>query len=142
MFVLFVPAVGHAASRDESALDSATLHMLEMQAERAEAREQAFLYTELVQVYTQVAGLQLAAGEQDKANATLKRIDHFAERIHSGLAHNTRKLKDAEKMMEASTYRLRQFLRLVSGEDQQAVAATIHQLDKVHNELLTQVFAH
>jgi hypothetical protein len=140
--VLILPAVSRAASHNETALDNATLQQLEMQAERASAREQAFLYTELVQVYTQVAGLQMAAGEVEKLNATLKRIEHFAERIHDGLAHNTRKLKDAEMMMHAASYRLRQSMHLMSSEDQQLVVATIHRLDKVHDELLTQVFAH
>jgi hypothetical protein len=45
-------------------------------------------------------------------------------------------------MMHTATYRLTQCLHAASGEDQPVIASTIRQLDKVHEELLAQVFAH
>ena len=140
--VLSFPCACLASSHDDLALDAAALQQLEQRAEHAEAREQAFLYTELVQAYTQMAGKEMAAGNIEQANASLKRIQQFTARIHGGLAKNTKKLKDAEMLMHAATFRLKQCLRAASDEDQPAIASTIKELDKVHEELLAQVFAH
>jgi hypothetical protein len=140
--LLSFPCACLASSHDDLALDAAGLQQLEQRAEHAEAREQAFLYTELVQAYTQMAGKEMAAGNTEQANASLKRIQQFTARIHGGLAKNAKKLKDAEMMMHAATFRLKQCLRAASDEDQPAIASTIKELDKVHEELLAQVFAH
>ncbi len=140
--ILGLPCACSASSHDDLATDAAGLQLLEQRAEHAEARQQAYLYTELVQAYTQMAGKQMAAGEMDHANATLKRIQHFAALIHEGLAKDARKLKDAEMLMHSASFRLKQCLRAASDEDQPAIASTIKELDKVHEELLAQVFAH
>jgi hypothetical protein len=141
-FVLVNPSLCRASGTEKEVPDAAGLQQLELQAQHAEAREQAYLYTELVQVYTQVAGKQMASGEMDKANATLQRIRRFAALIHENLARNAKRLKDAEMMLHTATYHLGQYMHMVSGEDQPTVASTLHDLDKVHDELLTQVFAH
>jgi len=140
--ILSIPGVCSAESHDDLASDAAGLQQLEQRAEHAEARQQAYLYTELVQAYTQMAGKQMAAGDIDHANATLKRIQHLAALIHSGLARDAKKLKDAEMLMHSASFRLKQCLRAASDEDQPAIASTIKELDKVHEELLAQVFAH
>jgi hypothetical protein len=140
--ILSLPCACNAASHDDLASDPAGLQQLEQRAEHAEAREQAFLYTELIQAYTQMAGKQMAAGDMDHAHATLKRIQQVTALIHNGLANNAKKLKDAEMLMHAASFRLKQCLRSASDEDQPAIASTIRQLDKVHEELLAQVFAH
>lgn len=140
--VFCLPAAHAASSHDDQALDVAGLQQLEQRAEHAEAREQAFLYTELVHAYTQMAGKQMADGDMEHAGATLKRIEHYTALIHTGLARDTRKLKDAEMMMHSASFRLKQCLRAASNEDQPAIASTIKELDRVHEELLAQVFAH
>ncbi len=140
--LLFLPCACSAASHDDLATDSAGLQQLEQRAQHAETREQAFLYTELVQAYTQMAGKQMADGDMVHASATLQRIQHFAGLIHSGLAKDARKVKDAEMMMHAASFRLKQCLRAASDEDQPAIASTLKAVDKVHEELLAQVFAH
>ena len=140
--LLTLPCACRASSHDDTTLDAAGLQQLEQRAEHAEAREQAFLYTELIQAYTLMAGKQVADGDMEHANATLKRIEHLAALIHGGLAKNAKKVKDAEMMMHAATFRLKQCLHAASDEDQPAIASTIKELDKVHEELLAQVFAH
>jgi hypothetical protein len=140
-FAVLTPSLCRASANDNETLDAAGLQQLEQRAAHAEAREQAYLYTELVQLYTRVAGQQMSAGDMVQANATLKRIQHLASLIHDVLAKNAHKLKDAEMMMHMATYRLGQCMHLAPGEDQPAVATTIHQLDKVHDELLSQVFS-
>ncbi len=140
--VLSLPCSCMASSHDDMALDAAGLQQLEQRAEHAEAREQAFLYTELVQAYTEIAGKQMAAGDMEHAGATLKRIERYASLIHTGLAKDAKKVKDAEMLMHSASFRLKQCFRAASEEDQPAIASTIKEVDKVHEELLAQVFAH
>ncbi len=135
------PCARALAAADLS-LDPAAIAQLEGRAEHAGQREQCFLYTELVHVYTEVAGHQMAAGDMDQASTTLKRIQHYADLIHMDLARDTKKLKNAEMLVHSSTYHLSQYMHRVSSEDEVIVASTLKQLDKVHDELLAQVFAH
>lgn len=123
-------------------LDAAGMTLLEERADHANPREQCFLYTELVHAYTEVAGQQMASGDMDQASVTLRRIQHFAERIHIGLARDTKRLKNTEILMHTASHHLGQYLRLVSSDDKLIVQSTLKQLDKVNDELLAQVFAH
>ena len=137
-----LPSARAISSHDDQPIDAAGLAQLEQRAEHAEAREQAFLFTELVQLYTTLVGKQIAAGEMEDATATLKRIEHCAVMVHSGIAKDTKKVKNAEMMMQTATFHLTQAMRLASTDDQETVKSTLHQLQKVHDELLAQVFAH
>lgn len=139
---LAIPSARAASNRDLTSLDAATLAQLEARADHADPREQCFLYTELVQVYTEVAGRQMVSGDMDQASLTLKRIQSFATHIHMGLARDTKRLKNAEMMMHAASRSLGAFLHHVSSDDQAVVQSTLKQLDKVNDELLAQVFAH
>ena len=142
LLLLTVPNASAFASSEALALDAAALAQLEIRADHAVPREQCFLYTELVEIYTDVAAKQLAAGDIEQASVSLKRVQTFAERIHMGLARDTKRLKDTEKRVHAASYRLGQFLRELSTEDKPVVESTLKQLEKVHDELLAQVFAH
>ena len=135
-------SVAFAAGTNDSLTDPGALSQLEQRAEHASAREQCFLYTELVQGYTQVAGKQMADGDMDQASATLKLVQSYATRIHMGLARDTKRLKNAEKMMHAASRSLGEYLHHVSLEDKVVVESTLRQLEKVNDELLAQVFAH
>jgi hypothetical protein len=123
-------------------LDEATLANLEARAEHAQPNEQAFLFTELIHEYVEVAGKQVAAGEMDEATATLQRVQTYADRIHNGLGKSTKRVKNAEKLMHLATYRLTELLHVISTEDIALIQATLKQLDRLHDELLQQVFSH
>ena len=140
LFTFCLPA--HASSIDENLPDAQTLSRLELQAQEAKPREQCFLYTELVHTMTEIAGKQMLNGDVDQASATLKKVEHYAELIHLGLARDTKRLKSAELLMHHTTYKLSEYLHQASGEDQATLQATLKQLDHVQNELLTQVFNH
>jgi hypothetical protein len=131
-----------ASSVNENLPDAQTLSRLELQAQEAKPREQCFLYTELVHTMTEIAGRQMLNGDVDQASATLKKVEHYAELIHLGLARDTKRLKNAEMLMHHTTYKLSEYLHQASGEDQATLQATLKQLDHVQNELLTQVFNH
>lgn len=138
--LLLAFALPHAHATYSEILDAATLADLEARAEHAQPREQCFLYTQLVQEYVEVAGKQIADGDIEKANLTLKRVQAFADRIH--MERDTRRLKNAEALMHTATYHLSQFMHQVSTEDVELLQTTLKHLDKLHDQILAQVFAH
>ena len=111
------PCPAHAAANDEAVPSPEALAQLELRASQANPREQCFLYTELVHSMTIKAGQELSDGETDQAAATLKQVNRYAHLIHLDLAQNTKRLKDAQVLMHRTTYRLAQYLHLVSGDD-------------------------
>ena len=145
LFVAFLlTPIAHASSSDVI-LDDAALLQLEQRAEQADPRQQAFLYTELAHLYTLAAGRQIAQGDLDHANDSMKRIRHFGELVHDRLAADAKKLKNlqkAEMLMHETTFHLGEYLHLLSTEDKTEAQAALKQLEKVNDELLAQVFAH
>lgn len=123
-------------------LDEQALSQLELRAQQANPREQCFLYTELVHAATEIAGQQILAGDVDHASATLKRVEHYAQLIHLGLANDTKRLKNAEMLMHKTTRRLAEYMHAASSDDRETLQATLKQLNQVQDELLTQVFKH
>jgi hypothetical protein len=140
--ILSFCATGYAASVDDNIPDSQTITQLEVRAQQANPRDQCFLYTELVHTMTEVAGKQILQGETDKASTTLKKIEHYAHLIHLNLGHDTKRLKNAEMLMHHTTHRLGEYMHAASGDDREVLQATLQQLDRVQDEILTQVFAH
>ena len=132
-----LPAHATAASDSQQALAQ-----LEERASQASPREQCFLYAQIVHTMTEQAGQQIADGDTEQAAATLQQVNRYARLIHLNLAHNSKRLKDAEELIHNTTYRLAECLHLVSGPDKATVQDTLKQLDQVNDELLTQVFAH
>ncbi len=140
IFSLCVPA--RASSIDENLPDAQTLIQLELRAQQASPRDQCFLYTELVHIMTELAGKQLRDGNIDQASITLKKVNQYAQLIHMDLGSNSKRLKNAEMLLEHTTYRLSEYVRQASFEDRASMQATLKQLDQVHDELLAQVFKH
>jgi hypothetical protein len=141
--LLSVTTTSYASSSgvDESLITPEAIHQLEQRALTASPRDQCFLYTELVHSMTELAGKQMLAGDTDNATATLKRIDHYAHLIHVALAANDKRLKNAEMIMHHTVQRLTDYMHAASYEDQATLKSTLKQLDQVHSEILTQVFA-
>jgi len=135
-----IPPPARAASSGEAILDDAALNQLEARAESAQPREQCFLYAELVHDLTEIAGKQLASGDDDHANATFHRIEALAQKIHMSLARDTKRLKNAELLMHHTTRRLADMLHIASSDDRPLLQSTLKRLDTVQAELLTQVF--
>jgi hypothetical protein len=135
-----VPA--RAAAINENIPSADGLAQLELRASQAKPREQCFLYTELVHTMTEKAAKEISDGDTEEAASTLKEVSRYAHLIQMNLARDTKRLKEAQELMHHTTYRLGQFLHLVSGDDQQTVQATLKQLNQVNDELLAQVFSH
>jgi hypothetical protein len=145
---LIVPACAHAAGYASHAKvtdainDPALLAEFEDEAQHADPREQCFRYTQLVQVLTEIAGKAMVEGDVDKTYAVLAKVEHYTELIHLALTKNTHKLRQTEELMEQTTYRFSEYLHAASVDDTSSMRATLKKLDKVHNEVLTEVFQH
>ena len=142
LLVLAFPSARAHATYTNDVLDAAALADLEARAEHAQPNEQAFLYTQLVHEYVEVAGKQVASGDMDQATASLQRVQSYADRIHANLGKSAKRMKNAEMLMHLATYKLTELMHIISTEDSTLLQATLKRLDKLHDELLQQVFAH
>jgi hypothetical protein len=138
----FATPPARAAAIDDSVPAPEYIAQLEQRAAQAKPREQCFLYAQIVHGMTQLAGKQFSEGDFEHASATLQKINHYGQLIHNNMTNDTKKLKDAEMLMQHTTSHLGQYLRQASADDQAALKATLVQLEHVHDELLTQVFNH
>ncbi len=132
----------HASGIDEKIADPAALAALESKALLAGPKEQCFLYAEVVHQMTELAGRQLSAGEFDHASLTLKIVRTYAEKIHMGMADDSKRLKNAEILMRHTAFRLKELLGSAALDDRPTLQATLTQLDSVQTELMQQVFKH
>ena len=139
---LSLSPAARAAAIDESIPTPEVLAQLEQRASHASPREQAYLYTELVHAMTEKAGRELSDGDTSSAEATLQQIDHYARLIQTSLERNTSKLKNAEMLMQHTSYRLAQCMHLAPPDDKPQVQATLAELHQVNDALLTEVFQH
>lgn len=139
--VLASSTTSRAAAIDDTIPTPQLITQLEQRALQAAPREQCFLYTELVHSMTELAGKQMIDGDVDHASATLKRVEHYAHLIHLNLAHDAKRLKNAELLMHHTTHRLGDYMHAASGDDRVVLQATLKQLNIVQDEILTQVFA-
>jgi translation initiation factor IF-2 len=138
--VTFSLSCARAYAVDERMMDPQAMAAFVLKADAALPKEQCFLYAELVHQMTELAGQQIAAGEEDHASATLKLVQKYAEKIHMGVAEDGKKMKNAEQLMRHTSYRLNDILNAASYDDRQALQATLKQLEQVQTELMMQVF--
>jgi hypothetical protein len=125
-----------------SALDDnpAALAALQVKADHAQPKDRCFLYATLVSRMTDLAGHQLNSGDSGQASETLKLLQQDAEKINLDVVDDSKKLRDAELLMQRATFRLQDILSEASYEDRQALEATLKQLNQVQTQLMTQVF--
>ena len=127
-----------SASRlDES---PAALATVQAKADQAQPKDRCFLYAELVNQLVDLAGQQFNSGDSGQASETLKLVQQYAEKIHMGVADDSKKLKDAELLMQRTSFRLQDILSQASYDDRQTLEATLKQLNLVQAQLMTQVF--
>jgi hypothetical protein len=130
-------AYASAAALDDSPTSLATL---QARAEQAQPRDRCFLYAKLVSHMTDLASQQLSSGDSGQASETLKLVQRYAEKIQTGVADDSKRLKDAELLVRRTSFRLKDILGNASYEDRQTLEATLNQLNQVQVQLMTQVF--
>lgn len=138
--LMLIPTPCLFASSDRT-MDLEALTTLQGKAEHASLRDQCYLYAELMHGMTEIASHQLAVGEPGDAAATLASVERYALLVDSGLARDTKKVKDAEILMRQTALRLKGALSAATVEDRPAVEHTLLQLNKLESKLMSQVFA-
>ena len=140
-FVFCALSLTHASASAPARDDNPTpLATLEAKADQAEPRDRCFLYAKLVNQMTDLAGNQFNSGNPLQAAETLKLVRWYAEKIHTDVASDSKRLKEAELLMRRTSVRLKDILGAASYEDRQTVEATLKQLNQVQAQLMTQVF--
>src|ERR1700748_3759246 len=102
-FTLFC---ARAFAVDDRVVDPQAMAALILKADQAQPKEQCFLYAELVHQMAELAGQQYSAGDNDHASVTLQMIQKYSEKIHTGMAVDAKKIKNAEELMRHTSFRL------------------------------------
>jgi len=89
---------------------------------------------------TEYSFQQYAAGDVDKADDLLKRIQILSHKIHLSMAEDNRRLKNAEILLRHTAFRLTEMLHNSSSEDRPLVQQTLSQVNQAQNEAMMQVF--
>ena len=122
---------------DESPTALATL---QAKADQAQPRDRCFLYAELVSQMTDLAGQQFNSGNFGQASETLELVRMYAEKIHMGVSDDSKKLRNAELLMQRTSFRLEGIRSRASYEDRPVLEVTLKQLNQVQTQLMMQVF--
>ena len=128
------------AGLDDKHPDAQSIAALEQKASQAAPKEQCFLYAELVHQMIEYSSDQYAAGEIDKASATLKHVNVFAQKIHMMVANDEKRLKNAQILLRHTAFRLTELLHASSIEDRPLVEQTLAQVNQIQTETMLQVF--
>jgi hypothetical protein len=139
--LLALPSI-YAYGATEKLPDAQALLLLEAKADQASPKEQCFLYAEIVHDMTEMAGQEFSSGDYIHASETLKAVSSYAQKIHMGMADDTKRLKNAEILMRHTAFRLNEILHSASLDDRPTLESTLKQLDQVQSELMMQVFKH
>ncbi len=126
------------ANLDNKQLDQAAITALATKASIASPKEQCFLYAEVVHQMTELAGRQLKQGED--ASATLRSIREYTQKIHLGMADDTKRMKNAQILMEHTAFRLNEYLHGAALDDRPVLETTLKNLNQVQDELMLRVF--
>ena len=89
-----------AAGPVDITVDATTLAQMEQRAATADIRDRCYLYTEVIQGLTNLAGREMAAGDEDQAIATMTHADELAAKVHEATVANAKQLQKAEEMMD------------------------------------------
>lgn len=130
-----------ASHPDESPLDAAALLQLEQRADVAQPRDQCYMFAEVLHGLTELAGREIAAGDDQDANTTLTHIDSVAAKMQKVSAANAKRLKNAELLLEHVTRRLNDMAHVVSGSQRGAMQATLQSIDHLHTQVLAVIFS-
>ena len=135
--LLLICAHASASSLEDS---PTALAALQAKADQAQPRDRCFLYAELVSRLTDLAGWQFNSGDSVQASETLKLVQRYAEKIHMGVADDSKKLKNAELLVQRTSIHLKDILSEASYDDRPALEAALRQLNQVQEQLMTQFF--
>lgn len=125
---------------DDKIPDPQAISALQVRAEAAQPREQCFLYAELVHKMIELAGYQMATGEEEKASTTLRNVQQYTQKIHLAVSEDNKRLKTAQILLRKAAFRLKEMLHGASLDDRPVMENTLSQLNQVQSEAMMQVF--
>ncbi len=131
-----------AASPVEPALDASTLTDLEQRAATAEPKERCYLYSELLHDWTELAGRAMSSGDDGTAAKAITHADADVAYLKAALANDSKRLKNAELLLEHTAHRLSDMVRVASMDQHDTMQGVLKHLNSVHDALLAQLFAH
>ena len=129
-----------AANLDNKIPDQQSIDALEMRASQAPAREQCFLYAELVHDMIELSVRQYAAGDATQATGFLKKAQEITHKIHLALSDNDKRLKNAQILLRHTAFRLTELLHTSAFEDRSLVQQTLADVNQAQTEAMLQVF--
>lgn len=130
-----------ASNLDEAPLDAAALTQMEQRADAAQPRDQCYMFAEVLHGLTELAGRQIAAGDDQDASTTLTHIDSLTVKMQKASAANAKHLKNAELLLEHVTRRLNDMAHVASGEERSAMQTTLQCVDHLHTQVLAVIFS-
>ena len=130
-----------AAEPPEAFLDATALVGLEQRAATAEPKERCYLYTELLHNWTELAGRAMTNGDETEAAKAIAHADADVAQLKSALANDSKRLKNAELLLEHTAHRMSDMVRVASMEQHDTMQAVLKHLNSVHDALLAQIFA-
>jgi hypothetical protein len=136
--ILSLTCVYTSASNSDD--DPASVAALQLKADQAPPKDRCLLYARLISRMTDLAGHQLNSGDSGQASETLKLVQQYAEKIRMDIPEDSKRLRDAELLMQRTSFRLQDILRGASYEDRETLDATLKQLNEVQTHLMIQVF--
>lgn len=140
ILILFAALSIPAFAADDKIPDDQMLTALEQRAATAPAKDQCFLYAVLVHDMVEASAHQYAAGDVDKANTLLKKAQALTHKLHSVLAVNDKKLKDAQILLRHAAFRLTELLHSSSYDDRDIMQQTLAEVNQAQVETMMQVF--
>jgi hypothetical protein len=126
------------ASRPDESLTA--LATLQAKADQAHPKDRCFFYAEVVSQLVDLADQQFNSGDSGQASETLNLVQKYAEKIHTSVSDDSKRLRDAELLMQRTSFRLEGIRSRASYEDRPVLEVTLKQLNQVQTQLMMQVF--
>lgn len=136
------PRFARAATAFENTFDASALTAMEERAATAEPKERCYLYTELLHDWTELASRSMASGNDTQAVQELAHADADANQLKAALARDSKRLKNAELILEHTAHRLSDMVRVASMDQHDTMQGILKHLNSVHDALLAEIFAH
>jgi hypothetical protein len=114
---------------------------MEQRADAAQPRDQCYMFAEVLHGLTELAGRQIAAGDDQDVTTTLSHIDSVAAKMQKVSAANAKRLKNAELLLEHITRRLTDMAHVASADQRVTMQATLQNIDHLHTQVLTVLFS-
>ena len=99
------------------------------------------MFAEVLHGLTELAGRQIAAGDDQDATTTLSHIDSVAAKMQKASAVNAKRLKNAEMLLEHITRRLTDMAHVAPSGERNSMQATLQCVDHLHTQVLTVLFS-